>query len=239
MAHIPVDQHPHHHSGVQLPRIIHIQLRYNNPHPHHLHKGDPLPLHLQEPHLASQDAPARTRAESDQREISRQRERHETPAGINGTLLSRRSQPHVGMPPHASADARPRGDVLVLPLCDRAPRRVIPLGKGPRSPRRHNIMDSRHSAHIIHIRQPHKPLLPPHDHHKHRVHLPQHADPGILRYARNEMDDVPHAADVPVHLQQLRRRPQLLLPPVTPHHNHHDIHLPQGRIRGEDASQDG
>ncbi len=164
---------------------------------------------------------------------------HETPAGINGTLLSRRSQPHVGMPPHASADARPRGDVLVLPLCDRAPRRVIPLGKGPRSPRRHNIMDSRHSAHIIHIRQPHKPLLPPHDHHKHRVHLPQHADPGILRYARNEMDDVPHAADVPVHLQQLRRRPQLLLPPVTPHHNHHDIHLPQGRIRGEDASQDG
>ena len=59
LASLPLDQHSHYHSGVHNPRKFHLQLRYHHPAPHNLHQDYPLPLHLQEPHVAGTHAPAR------------------------------------------------------------------------------------------------------------------------------------------------------------------------------------
>ena len=63
--------------------------------------------------------------------------------------------------------------------------------------------------------RPPEPFLSLDEHHQLRIHLHHDAD-AIHRPEHEiyEVDDVPHAADVPLRLQRLRCRLELLLPPL-------------------------
>ena len=83
-------------------------------------------------------------------------------------------------------------------------------------------------------------ILLDHDGGKHCLHPHNHANP-VARSGDedDEMDDVSHATDVPLLLQRLRSRIELLLLRKFAHHYSADYDLPLDHRRQESVGRDG
>mgnify|MGYP002537065062 CR=1 FL=1 len=114
----------------------------------------------------------------------------------------------------------------------------LPLGSRPLGSRCHHLLERQHSSGDRIFRQPHLPVLPPDDGDQHRLHLHQHAEPAGAD-ARHEVDDVYDAGDVYDFLQQLCRRPIVLLLPLVAYHHHPDLRLPLHHQGGGRETHDG